>query len=116
MTSEHVGLAALLLTLAGILWKGGTLSGRIDAGLSELRAIIVELKAGLLEQQKNTSRIVTLEKQYIQLRDEHTTQRQKLGVVYDKMFSLRERVAVIVDRGSHHDLDTDPPPKGPTSD
>ena len=53
MTSEHVGLAALLLTLAGILWKGGTLSGRIDAGLSELRAIIVELKAGLLEQQKH---------------------------------------------------------------
>ncbi len=85
MSSEHLGLAGLLLTLAAILWKGGVLSGRIDAGLAELRAIIVEIKAGIAEQMRTKERVSVLESRVTQVENVQAGQTSQLRVVESRV-------------------------------
>lgn len=107
MTPERLAIAALFLTLLGIVYRGGALAGRIDAGLAELRAIIVELKAGITAQQKTESRVAVLETEMVQVKTTTIAQSSQLYNVVKKLGMHSGELRAV--RQSSHDIDSDPP-------
>lgn len=106
MNPTNISLALALLTLFGVVWKGATIAGEMNAGLSELRVAVMELREGLKQLQK----IPLLEQRVGQIETIQTQMISRIATMWDKLFSLDKHIAIqtAVRRASSPDLSGEP--------
>lgn len=102
LDASQIALAAFLLTFLGIVWKGASISGEMRATLTDLRETIEELKGGL----KQLAEVPLLRQRVEQLEHAlHLEVKGRLQTIWERLFSLKEQVAVTAARqGSSPDL------------
>ena len=103
MNSTNVALGALVITLLGIVWRGATISGKMEQTLTQLQATIAKLEKGL----EQLADLPLIKQRVEQLEHNvHQEVRGRLGTIWDKLFSLQTHVAVNeARRGSSPDID-----------